>query len=175
MLTACAGSLDSTSGASGLSAGICRPEAGFSTEGSAAQLVERAIDNARSSIRLAGYTFTSPDIVRRLIAARQRGVDIAVVVDERGNHSAASKAAMNLLVNAGIPVRTIRLYAIHHDKYMVLDDTNVETGSFNYSAAAATRNSENVLVLWNCAQIAQAYLAHWQSRWEQGQAWQSTY
>jgi len=156
-------------------AGRCHPEAGFSPEGSAAALVDRAIDSASERIRLAAYTFTSPDVVRHLMAAQQRGVDVAAVVDERGNHFAASKAALNLLVNAGIPVRTIRAYPIHHDKYMVIDDAHIETGSFNYSTAAARHNSENVLVLWNCPQLARHYLAHWQSRWAQGRAWESTY
>jgi phosphatidylserine/phosphatidylglycerophosphate/cardiolipin synthase-like enzyme len=65
--------------------GNCRPESGFSPEGSASRLVDRAIDHAQHSIRLAAYSFTSTDVVRRLIEAKQRGVDVAVIVDERNN------------------------------------------------------------------------------------------
>lgn len=83
--------------------------------------------------------------------------------------------ALNLLVNAGIPTRTINVYPIHHDKYMVIDGKDVETGSFNYSAAAATKNSENALVLWNCPLMAEPYLNHWQSRWQQASDFHSTY
>jgi len=114
-----------------------------------------------------------------LIAAKRRGVDVAVVVDEKNNvrddRSGKAKAALNLLVNAGIPARTISAYPLHHDKYVVIDGSTVETGSFNYSAAAAMRNSENVLVLWSCPEIAKSYLSHWRSRWDQGTAWRSTY
>lgn len=154
-------------------------EVGFSPEGSAAQLVDRAIDSAHSSIRLAGYSFTSPDVVKRLIAAKRRGVDVAVVVDEKNNvredRSGKARAALNLLVNAGIPTRTISVYPIHHDKYMVIDGQTVETGSFNYSEAAARRNSENALLIGHVPTLAKAYLDHWQSRWQQGVPWQSTY
>ena len=43
-----------------------------------------------------------------------------------------------------------------------------ETGSFNYSQAAAKSNSENVLVVWNNRTVAAQYLAHWESRWVNG-------
>ncbi len=157
----------------------CMPEVGFSPEGSAELVVDRAIDSATHWIRLGAYSFTSADIVAHLIAARRRGVDVAVVVDERANVQedrwGRARAALNLLVNAGIPVRTVSVYPIHHDKYMVIDGQTVETGSFNYSRAAAVSNSENALVLHDCPDMARAYAQHWESRWRQGQNWGSTY
>ncbi|AKK25033.1 endonuclease (plasmid) [Pandoraea oxalativorans] len=150
-------------------------EVGFSPEAGAEALVVKVIGAANTSIRLAGYSFTSPVVVRALLDAKQRGVDVAVVVDDKGTRSTTSRQALNLLVNAGIPTRTISVYAIHHDKYMVVDGLHIETGSFNYTTAAAKRNSENVLVLWNYPTLAAQYLAHWQSRWEQGQPYQSGY
>lgn len=113
--------------------------------------------------------------MRKLLDAKKRGVDVQIVIDERGNKSKASKAAMNLVVNAGIPLRTISAYTIHHDKYIVVDGQHVETGSFNYSKSAASRNSENVIVVWNNPELAENYLRHWQSRWNQGAAWRSEY
>jgi hypothetical protein len=35
---------------------------------------------------------------------------------------------MNLLVNAGIPVRTVSQYKIMHDKVIIADGRNVEVG-----------------------------------------------
>jgi phosphatidylserine/phosphatidylglycerophosphate/cardiolipin synthase-like enzyme len=34
-----------------------------------------------------------------------------------------------------------------HDKFIVVDGETVEEGSFNYTAAAESKNAENVLVL----------------------------
>jgi phosphatidylserine/phosphatidylglycerophosphate/cardiolipin synthase-like enzyme len=56
---------------------------------------------------------------------------------------------MNLIMGAGIPLRVVSAYTIHHDKYIVVDGKHTETGSFNFSQAAAKSNSENVLVVWN--------------------------
>lgn len=150
-------------------------DVGFSPEGSAQQLVLRTLDEARENIRLMGYSFTSPEVVRSLITAKRRGVDVRVVVDNKGNRSKASQAAMNLLVNAGIPLRTNDQYKIMHDKVIITDGQNVETGSFNYSSSAAKYNSENALVVHGVPQLAQTYLAHWQSRWDSGTDWHSAY
>lgn len=150
-------------------------DVGFSPEGSAQQLVLRTLNDAHDSIRLMGYSFTSPEVVKSLVAAQRRGVDVRVVVDEKGNRSKASHAAMNVVVNAGIPLRTNDQYKIMHDKVIITDGQNVELGSFNYSRSAAENNSENALVVRGVPALAQTYLTHWQSRWDGGTDWHSTY
>ncbi|MVT05864.1 phospholipase D family protein [Enterobacter sp. 10-1] len=152
-------------------------QAGFSPEGSALQLVLNTIDAAQESIRLMGYAFTSPEVSRSLIQAKQRGVDVKVVLDWKANNAkgSAGAAAMNLLVNAGIPVRTVSQFKIMHDKVIITDGRNVETGSFNFSRAAVRSNSENALVIRDYPILAETYLQHWQSRWEMGEDWRSTY
>lgn len=150
-------------------------ETAFSPEAGSEALVLKVIRSAKETIRLAAYSFTSPVVVRGLLDAKRRGVDVRIVVDERGNKSKASKAALNLVVNAGIPARTISRYAIHHDKYIIADGSTVQTGSFNYSKAAAKSNSENVVVVWNNPDLAASFLRHWQDRYGQGAAYRSEY
>jgi len=127
----------------------CFLNSGISPEGSAEQWVYRAIGSAQHSIRLAAYSFTSCEIVRRLIDANRCGVDVAVVVDERSNieehRSGRAHGALNVLVAAGIPTRTLAAYRIAHDKDFVVDGETVETGSYNLSDSAARRNSENAV------------------------------
>lgn len=150
-------------------------ESAFSPEAGSEDLVLRIINSSEKTIRLAAYSFTSPKIVRALMDAKRRGVDVRIVADEKGNKAKSGIAALNLVVNTDIPTRTISTYAIHHDKYIVSDDRHVQTGSFNYSQAAAKSNSENVLVLWNNPELAASYLRHWQSRWQQGVDYKSSY
>lgn len=148
---------------------------GFSPDGGAENLVIRTIDTARTSIRMAAYSFTSPKIMKSLINAKKRGVDVKIIIDEKGNQGQASQAAMNLIVNSGIELRTIKRYKIHHDKYIIVDGQHTETGSFNYTNSAAKNNSENVIVIWNDKEVARKYLNHWTSRWNQGSVWHSSY
>lgn len=156
-----------------------RLEVGFSPDGSAEKLVLEAINSARQSVRLAAYSFTAPPVVRALLDAKRRGVDVAVLVDHKHNvqqdSSGKAKAALNLLVNAGIPTRTVAAFSIQHSKYTVIDGQHVQTGSYNYSASAARYNSENVLVVWNHAGLARTYLDNWQQLYERGAPYTSAY
>jgi len=147
----------------------------FSPAAGSEELILKAIGSARSSIGVAAYSFTSPVVSKALLSAKKRGVDVRVVVDENGNRSKASLGALNLLSSAGIPTRTVSRYAIHHDKYMVIDKQTVQTGSFNYSKAAAKSNSENVIVIWNNPGVALTYLKHWQDRFDQGTPYKPAY
>ncbi len=150
-------------------------DVGFSPEGSAEQLVIRTLNDARESIRLMGYSFTSPEVVKSLVAAKRRGVDVRVVVDDKGNRSKASVAAMNVVASAGIPLRTNAQYKIMHDKVIITDGANVELGSYNYTRSAADSNSENALLVRGVPALAQTYLAHWQLRWDGGSDWHPSY
>lgn len=152
-------------------------ETSFSPEGSALPLVLKTITTAQKEVRVMGYSFTSPEVVRALINVRKRGVDVRVVLDHKANagkQNKASRAAMNLLIGAGIPLRTVSAFKILHDKVIVADRRNTQLGSYNYSRAAES-NSENVLVVWDDAVVAQHYLQHWTSRWDIGKEWRSSY
>ena len=154
-------------------------EFAFSPNQGAEPLVIKVIASARQELRVLAYSFTSAPVTAALIAARKRGVDVAVLADQRNNlgdgRNGKARAALGAMALAGIHVRTIAAYPIHHDKVVVADRSTLQTGSFNYSAAAANANSENVLVLWNQPQVAQGYLAHWERNWRRGTDWQATY
>jgi phosphatidylserine/phosphatidylglycerophosphate/cardiolipin synthase-like enzyme len=155
-------------------------ESGYSPKEGAEDLVLKIINSARpsQSIRLAAYSFTLTSVVKALLAAKKRGVDVALVVDHKNNvledKSGRARAALSAIANAGIPVRTVSVWPIHHDKFIVVGDS-VQTGSFNYSASAANRNSENVIVVWHNKPLAESFLRHWARNWNQGAAYAQNY
>ena len=65
--------------------------------------------------------------------------------------------------------------AIFHHKFMVFDGRHVETGSFNFSAAAAGKNAENVLMLWDVPQLAEHYAREWQRLWTESSEMEARY
>ncbi len=150
-------------------------EVASSPEAGAEALVLKAINSSMRYIRLAGYSFTSPAVVKALLAAKRRGVDVKVLIDDKGNRGTANIAAMNLITGAEIPLRVISSYAIFHDKYIVVDGRHTQTGSFNFSQAAASSNSENVIVIWNNPAVAGQYFKQWESRWAKGTAVEQRY
>lgn len=143
---------------------------GFSPEGSARQLVLETIGSAQRSIQILAYAFQAPDIMQALVDAKQRGVEVRVVVDKKRNQNKTSRKAMDFVARHGVELlRTNDHFHIHHDKTVIVDGETVETGSFNFAPSAETLNSENVVVIRNAPEVARQYLAHWQSRWNLGQ------
>jgi phosphatidylserine/phosphatidylglycerophosphate/cardiolipin synthase-like enzyme len=55
-----------------------------------------------------------------------------------------------------------------HDKVMIIDQSIVVTGSFNFSASAADNNDENVLIIHN-PDMAQAYLREFDQQWAEAE------
>lgn len=143
-------------------------QVGFSPEGSARQLVLDTLGSAKHSIQMLAYAFQARDITQALVEARQRGVDVKVVIDKKRNLGKASRSAMDFVVRNGVQLRTSDHFHLQHDKVIIVDGSTVQTGSFNYAPSAETANSENVLVIRDMPQVARQYIAHWQSRWDLG-------
>ncbi|MEB0303632.1 phospholipase D-like domain-containing protein, partial [Mucilaginibacter sp. 5C4] len=59
-----------------------RTESAFSPEAGSEALVLRVIASSERSIRLAAYSFTSQPVVKALLDAKKRGVDVRLVVDD---------------------------------------------------------------------------------------------
>lgn len=153
-------------------------EVAFSPNEGAEKLVIKVLDSAKSSIRLQAYSFTSAPVVSALLRAKKRGVDVAIVVDEKSNMAdgnAKSKSALSSLATAGVAVRTNGKYAILHDKLAIVDKAHVQSGSMNYSSSGQSRNSENVIVHWGNEPLAAIYLKHWQRNWQEGTDYQPKY
>lgn len=150
-------------------------EVGFSPDAGAEQLVLKSIHSARASIRLTAYSFTSKPVIQALIDARRRGVDVRCVLDKSNADERGGKSGANLLVNAAIPVKIDSAHAIQHSKTMVIDGRHVETGSFNFSSAAAHKNAENALIIWNNPDLAKIYREEWDKHWNHSQEWRSSY
>jgi phosphatidylserine/phosphatidylglycerophosphate/cardiolipin synthase-like enzyme len=154
-------------------------EVAFSPNEGSEALVVKVIDSSKRDLRMLAYSFTSAPVVSALLRAKKRGVDAHLIADYKSNvaedRSGKSRAALSALANAGVEVRVIDVYPIHHDKVIVTDRETVELGSFNYSDAAAHRNSENVLVNWNNPKLAEVYLGHFERNHRQSKPFETQY
>lgn len=128
---------------------------GFSPNAGAASIILKAINEAQLSIDAAAFVMTSDDIFTALVDAHNRGIDVRVVVDAKSANGNGSD--VQALLDAKIPVKLNNEFRIMHNKYIVVDNKSVQTGSFNYSSNAEKRNAENVLLLENQPDIAELY------------------
>jgi phosphatidylserine/phosphatidylglycerophosphate/cardiolipin synthase-like enzyme len=125
----------------------------------------RAIGDARETIHVQAYLFTSRSLARALIDAHRRGVAVAVLAD-REMVAKGENSQLPQLAAAGIPVWLEVRYAAAHNKILLVDAAEehsvVATGSYNYTFSAQARNAENLLILRGNAALAAAYLKNWQ-------------
>lgn len=131
----------------------------------ALKIVLSAINGAERSISMAAYSFTSKPVTAALVAAKNRGVTVRVVADEKANSDRYT--AVTYLANQGVPVRLNSRYAIMHNKFMVIDGNAVQTGSFNYTASAVSRNAENVMMVRGADELARAYQGEFDRLWRE--------
>lgn len=123
--------------------------------------ITKHISKAKYSILVQAYGFSSKDIADALIAAKNRGVKVKVILDKSQRKQKYS--LLHYIVDAGIPVWIDTKPAIAHNKVMIIDEKEVITGSFNFTDAAQKRNAEN-LVFISDAKLAQEYTENWEDR-----------
>jgi len=145
---------------------IATEEAFSPSQGSTA-LIVRTIGEAHQSIRVAAYTFTSHTIAEALANAHKRGVNVRVVLNKSQRTNRSSVAGW--LGDTGIPVRFNGRYAIMHDKFLIIDDITLETGSFNFTKAAETRNAENVIVIHDDPNAVANFTQQWEKLWREAE------
>lgn len=122
------------------------------------QIVEE-IDQARTTIEVQAYSFTSAPIAKALVEAHRRGINIQIILDKSQETEKYSSA--DFLEHAGIPTYIDRKHAIAHNKVMVIDAKTVITGSFNFTKAAQEKNAENMMILHD-AELARFYHENWE-------------
>jgi phosphatidylserine/phosphatidylglycerophosphate/cardiolipin synthase-like enzyme len=120
-----------------------------------------SINNAVSSVQVQAYSFTSRPIGDALVTAKERGVDVNVIFDK--SILKYDRNTAWYFVRHGIPVWIDSQLAIAHNKVMIIDQTRVITGSFNFTRAAEQNNAENLLII-DDGRLAQYYLQNWQKR-----------
>lgn len=131
----------------------------------AAAAIVRSIDASEREVLVQAYSFTHNAIAQALVRAHQRGVKVNVLLDS--NSEKTNRYVIEVLTQAQIQTRYDGKHAIAHNKVMVIDETLVITGSFNFTNAAENRNAENVLLL-KSVELAQRYKSEWRSHWAHG-------
>ena len=103
------------------------------------------IKNAKSYIYIPSFVITEKRITSELINAKNRGVDIKIIVDALNASTQHSKHKE--LRNANILVKSENYAGKMHSKTMIIDDKYLIIGSMNFSNSGENRNDENMIVL----------------------------
>lgn len=123
-------------------------EAVFSPKGSIYdKTVSDFIKNAKNNIKISVFVLTRYDMVKDLIEAKTRGVEIKIIMDATG--ALNYKKQSEMLRREGIKVKVENWGGKNHEKTISIDDKILVMGSANFSYNASLRNDENTLIIYD--------------------------
>lgn len=108
--------------------------------------IEKRIETAKKSIKVAMFTFTRLDLAEKIIMAKKRGIEASVVIDHNSSLGVSSKVVDRLARNA-IDLRISQGEGLLHHKFMILDDSTLILGSANWTKAAFLQNEDCFFIL----------------------------
>lgn len=129
-----------------------------------AELLIEVIRSAESTLDIAIYSLTNPDIVGAIRDAAKRGVAVRIITDRQQAGGKAQTEALKLLGSAGIPIKINSHSGLMHLKMTVADGKICTTGSFNYSKSAVNENDEMLMVVRN-VDAARSFSEQFESMW----------
>ena len=103
------------------------------------------IRNAKRYIYIPTFVLTEKRVTEELIRAKQRGVDVKIIIDALNASIRHSKH--NELRQGGLQVKTEDYAGKMHSKSMIVDDLYTIVGSMNFSNSGENKNDENLVVI----------------------------
>lgn len=128
------------------------------------KLLIDVIKSAKSTLDIAIYSLTDPDIVGAIKDAKKRGVNVRIITDKQQAAGKTQTEALKLLGSAGIPIKINSHSGLMHLKMTIADKKIATTGSFNYSKAASESNDEILVVIRN-AEVAKNFTVEFEKMW----------
>jgi len=101
----------------------------------------QAIDAARLSVDVAAYSLSLDSIRDALIRARHRGVEVRMVMESDNR----DRSDPQRLIDAGLDILGDRRQGLMHDKFVIIDRSEVWTGSMNFTDAGAYEDNNNLI------------------------------
>jgi phosphatidylserine/phosphatidylglycerophosphate/cardiolipin synthase-like enzyme len=125
-------------------------------------MIVDSISQAKESIYVQAYSFTSMIIAESLVAAKNRGVNVEILLD-KSQTKENKYSAIRYFIENNVATWIDYKPAIAHNKVMIIDKSEVITGSFNFTQAAQFKNAENLLIIRDI-RLAVIYLDNWYRR-----------
>jgi len=116
------------------------PLASQKTGGVDAPLVA-AIDSARLTVDVAIYSLSLNSIRDALIDAHNRGVQVRMVMESEN----LDRSDPQKIKDAGIPILGDRREGLMHDKFVVIDNSEVWLGSMNFTDSGGYTDNNNLM------------------------------
>lgn len=128
----------------------------FSPNGGCTEAIVREIGNASQCVYVQAAQFTSSAIAKALVSAKERGLDVRVIIDRKKDNE---KSEAERLVDGGVPTFSDGVHHTAHNKVILIDHHLIFTGSFNLTLESELENAENLVLIRDKPRLVAAYEA----------------
>ncbi|WP_054957219.1 phospholipase D-like domain-containing protein [Paenibacillus dakarensis] len=130
------------------------------------ELIIQLINGTASTLDIAIYSINYEPIVEAVINAAERGVNVRMITDlSHAEEKAKQKKALELLQDAGVPIKVNSHDGKMHLKMIIADGNKVETGSFNYLKSSVEEN-DDVAVFIEDDEVGRKFQSAFNNLWD---------
>jgi phosphatidylserine/phosphatidylglycerophosphate/cardiolipin synthase-like enzyme len=143
---------------------VTNPDSPLSPQGTGGidgPLVE-AINSARLSVDVAAYSITLNSVRNALLNAHDRGVTVRIVMESTNMDT----SDVQRLLEAGVPIVGDNRQGLMHNKFMVIDRSEVWLGSMNFTDSG-TYDDNNNMIRIRSTKIAENYSVEFKEMFEE--------
>ena len=117
------------------------------------------------SLNIAIFSLTRDNFAKAIIEVFKKGIKVRVIADDECVKNYGSD--IYKLAACGIPCKTDNSAQFHmHNKYAIIDESVIVTGSFNWTTQAINNNQENLLFIED-KELANKYLKEFNKLWNE--------
>lgn len=142
--------------------GTDKSDAFFSPGDACRNVIINQIMYAVSRISICVFTISDDRITNAIIDSHKRGREVRIITDNDKSLDMGSDIAK--LHKEGVVIKMDSTPNHMHHKFMVVDDSSLITGSYNWTLSAAKYNHENVLLTTEGG-LVKSYLKEFKSLW----------
>lgn len=131
----------------------------------------KAIDTVTTTLDVALYNLQLPDAAQALVRARDRGVQVRVMIDYDHVFPNVGKD-IKYLIDSGMDLKVMKGRGgsgSMHNKYAIFDGTALQMGSANWTGFAQDSSYENMMFVYD-GSIINGYRQNFEWMWKQGRS-----
>jgi phosphatidylserine/phosphatidylglycerophosphate/cardiolipin synthase-like enzyme len=145
----------------------------FSPNGGARDAIIKELAGAKNEIDIAMYILTDRELSNAITSAKDRGVKVRILLDAKSAEE-IEYSKHHFLSERKIDVRldnTHRTYGdkyegIMHNKFAIIDNKILITGSYNWTHSAEELNNENLLIIKDAEELLNEFEEEFLKLWE---------
>lgn len=125
----------------------------------------RILRKAKKSLDICVFAFTNNVLAKALLDRHREGVKIRIITDDECSNFFGADIWQLALEGVECSMDNHKRFHMHN-KFVVIDELVVATGSFNWTSQAVTGNQENLCVIDN-EKFVQDYKKEFQRLWDE--------